>query len=450
MSLPQKSERSLTNDETQLFLRRMTAVMTSTFPRHLKSLFQVSAAAFLSAASPLPALTVESDFEGASVRVVKLDAESHTIRFMPGGDPKRGWPCWWQFRASGLEKGKSLTLELLPSDLPMLQANGTPTDKPLPGNWAMPERAVYSTDGQTWQQTAPGHPREGIMTYTIPVEAPSLLLAWGPSYTPSRAGSFVRDSAARVACTEELDLCKSREGRPVPMLRVCEGDRVESRRFGVWVQARQHAWESGSSWVCQGFAEWLLSDDSEASWLRQHAEIFIVPIMDVDNTATGNGGKEGIPHDHNRDWMEKPNWNEVAAAQNYIRELAKEERMDVFLDLHNPAPNDRKAFFYVLPPELVAEPMRKQRDLFLSFATEEIKSVFPMHDKPKEDGPKYHPLWRQISGTWVSNNANPHTVAVCLETPWNIPQSTVSGYKQVGAKLALAVQRYLVTLKVRS
>ena len=413
-------------------------------------MFQMWVAGMLSMASPLSALTVESDFEGASVRVVKVDAASQTIRFMPGGDPKRGWPCWWQFRATGLDKDKPLTLELIPSDLPMLQANGAPTDKPLAGTWAMPERAVYSTDGQSWRQTAPGRPRDGVMTYTIPVASPSLLLAWGPAYTPSRASSFVHESATRSASAQEMELCQSREGRRVPMLRVCEGDRVETRRFGVWVQARQHAWESGSSWVCQGFAEWLLSDDTDAAWLRQHAEIFIVPIMDVDNTATGNGGKEGIPHDHNRDWMEKPNWNEVASAQTYIRELAKEERMDVFLDLHNPAPGDKKAFFYVLPPELVAEPMRTQRDLFISLASEQIRSVFPMLENPKEDGPKYHPLWRQISGTWVSNNANPQTVAVCLETPWNIQQSTVDGYKQVGGQLARAVQSYLATLKVRS
>jgi hypothetical protein len=45
-------------------------------------------------------------------------------------------------------------------------------------------------------------------------------------------------------------------------------------------------------WVAQGFAEWLLSDrDADAAWLRQHGEVFIVPIMDVDNVATGNGGK---------------------------------------------------------------------------------------------------------------------------------------------------------------
>lgn len=401
------------------------------------------------AGNALP-LTIESDFEGASVRVVQTDDATQTIRFMPGGDPKRGWPCWWQFRVTGLDAGKALTLELQASELPMPQANGAPSNKPLSGDWAMPERASISTDGKTWKHTEPGRRQDGRMVYAIKTDTPTLLVAWGPPYTPSRATTFVQETASGFASAQEMVLCKSREGRSVPMLRIREGDRVEARRFGVWVHARQHAWEAGSSWVCQGFTEWLLGSDSEAAWLRQNAEIFIVPIMDVDNTATGNGGKEALPHDHNRDWMQKPNWNEVAAAQSHIRGMAKEDRMDVFLDLHNPGAGDKKAFFYALPAELVKEPMLTNRDRFIALATASIREVFPMLDKPKEDGPKYHPLWRQISGTWVGMNANPHTVAVCLETPWNTPQSTVDGYKAVGAQLAKSVQKYLAAVPPRS
>jgi hypothetical protein len=395
-------------------------------------------------------LTIESDFEAASVRVVNIDEASQTVRFMPGGDPKRGWPCWWLFRVSGIHEGKALTLELEASDLAMPQANGVPSDKPLSGVWAMPEHASFSVDGKSWRHTDAGHKQDGRMIYTLRTDSPSVLVAWGPPYTPSHATAFVNEAAKGASSAQELELCKSREGRRVPMLRVREGDREDSRRFGVWVEARQHAWEAGSSWVCQGFAEWLLGGDPDAAWLRQHAEIFIVPIMDVDNTATGNGGKEGLPHDHNRDWMEKPNWNEVAAAQSHIRQLTREERMDVFLDLHNPGPSDKKAFFYALPADLVKEPMLTQRDRFIEFATSSIREVFPMLDAPKPDGPKYHPLWRQMSGTWVSMNANPHTVAVCLETSWNTPQSTIEGYKAVGAQLGKAVRTYLASRPPKS
>lgn len=389
------------------------------------------------------ALEVETDFEGASARAVQIDQDKQTVRFMPGGDPQRGWPCWWSFRVTGLEPGKTLTLELQASDLPMPQANGVPSTQPLSGEWAMPLQASYSLDGKTWRHTSPGQRVEGRMVYAIKADSPALLVAWGPPYSPAQAEAFVHEMSARATSVQELELGKSRGGRRVPLLRICEGDRVEARRFGVWVQARQHAWEAGSSWVCQGFAEWILGADPEAAWLRQNAEIYIVPIMDVDNTATGNGGKEALPHDYNRDWMEKPNWNEVAAAQSYLREFTKENRLDVFLDLHNPAPGDKKAFFYALPAELVKEPMLARRTEFITLATTTIGEVFPMLDKPKQTGAKYHPLWKQISDAWVTMNANPHTVAACLETPWNTEASTVEGYKAVGGALAKGVQQYL-------
>ncbi len=389
------------------------------------------------------ALTVETDFEGASARQVEIDNATQTVSFMPGGDPARGWPCWWQFRIAGLEAGKALKLKLRASDLPMPQAQGKPAGKPLAEGWAMPERAAWSIDGKTWQQTAPGQRQDGVMTYALETDAAAVFVAWGPPYTPAQAAAFVQRMAAMHPAAKAKELCQSREGRGVPMLHIQEGESAESRRPAIWVQARQHAWESGASWVCQGFTELLLSDAQEARWLRGHAEIFIVPIMDVDNTATGNGGKDALPQDHNRDWSERPNWNEVAAAQRKIQSLAAEGRMDVFLDLHNPAPKDLQAFFFAGPRELLSDEGRQKRDLFVQLAREAIGPAMPMLAEPKITGPSYHPLWKQISGQWVQAHGNPQTLALCLETPWNIEQSTVTGYKAVGAGLAQALRRYM-------
>ena len=89
------------------------------------------------------------------------------------------------------------------------------------------------------------------------------------------------------------------------------------------------------------------------------------------------------------------------------------------------------------------------RDEFIRLATARINEVFPMLEAPKNDGPKYHPLWRQISGTWVSMNGNPHTVGLCLETSWNTPASTTEGYRAVGSRLAASVRAYLAGRPVR-
>ena len=347
---------------------------------------------------------------------------------------------------SDLKPDEILTLRLRGSTALMPRSE---PKAPLANTWAMPDQATYSTDGNTWLHTEPGTREKEWMIYKLKPGAASAFVAWGPPYTPKTTAEFVRAMSEKSPHAKATELCQSRGGRSVPMLHVIEGDRPKEKRFGIWVEARQHAWESGSSWVAQGFAEWMLGDDADAAWLRQHSEIFFIPIMDVDNTAVGNGGKDELPQDHNRDWSEQPHWNEVATAQRMIGELVKQGRMDVFLDLHNPAPGDKKAFFYALPADLVKEPMLTLRDRFIELATKRIGEVYPMLDAPKYDGPKYHPLWRQMSGTWVSMNGNPHSVGLCLETSWNIPQATTDGYRTVGARLASAVKVYLEERPVR-
>ena len=83
-------------------------------------------------------LSVVADFQGASVRVLEIDQKSRSVSFMPGGDPKRGWPCWWCFRIDGLTVGETLTLRLQGSSSPVEK------EKPLAPSWAMPKYATFS------------------------------------------------------------------------------------------------------------------------------------------------------------------------------------------------------------------------------------------------------------------------------------------------------------------
>jgi hypothetical protein len=407
----------------------------------------------LAAAEPLK---VVADFEGASVSGVEIDQAARSVRFSPGGDPTRGWPCWWYFRIDGVTPGETLTLQLKgsPATVSRDAAAGSTTSlvRPLSPVWAMPKQATISSDAQTWLHTDNGQRDGDWMIYTLQPTANSVYVAWGPPFTPTMASDLVKALAESSTHATAVELCRSRGGRSVPMLHVREGDRPDSQRFGVWVQARQHAWESGSSWVARGFAEWLVSDVPEAAWLRQHTEVFVVPIMDIDNTATGNGGKDALPHEHNRDWSDQPVWRETIAAQARIGELIEAGRMDVFLDLHNPAPGD-PSFFYVLEAELLPEPMVARRDRFVELAysrISRIKPLIPMSNKPKTTGPKYHPLWKNISANRVAMHGNPHTVSLCLETIWNYQNSTTTGYRAVGANLAQATRDYLAEQPLRN
>lgn len=197
-------------------------------------------------ASTRAALSVSTDFEGGSARVVSIDEATQTIRFMPGGDPARGWPCWWFLRIDGAKVGETITCEIVGSDRAIPQEGGY-KDKPLPVGWSTPVRAAVSFDGAAWQHTDPGTKRSDGMTWKVKATGPSVWLAWGPPFTPRDSAALVARLAQERPFAKAFSLARTREGRDVPALHIREGDRPDAERFGVWIQARQHAWESGGS-----------------------------------------------------------------------------------------------------------------------------------------------------------------------------------------------------------
>ena len=381
-------------------------------------------------------LAVRTDFENASAVVVGIEQDSGLIQIQPAGDPERGWPCWWSFQVDGIKPGRTLTIEVD-------RAPGN-----LAASWAQPGYAAYSIDhGRTWLQTAPGTAQDGRKRYTAKIDAKSAWFAWGPVFDTADARELVERIAARHPFAKPLELAKSRAGRGVPMLVVDErsaGDAPEER-FGIWIQARQHAWESGGSWVGVGFIEWLTGDDPRAVALRRKAVVYFVPVMDVDSVATGNGGKNQVPQDHNRDWSAEPHFPEVVAAQKRITELDKAGRLDVFVDLHNPAPGDLRPFFFVSPDEVLSPTGRRNLAAFVAAGKEEIVGPLPLSPTTRPSGAAYSPQWQAISKNWVTTHCRPHVVAVTLETSWNTPHSTTAGYTTVGRQLGLAIEKYLRT-----
>ena len=385
-------------------------------------------------------LKVSADFDGGSVRVLSIDDERSTISFTPGGDPNRGWPCWWYFRLDGLGDGQAAVLELSGSPA-SARNNGRDTGKPLDAGWAMAERAAVSNDGITWLQTEPGQKAGGKIRYKVVGTGKPLWVAWGPPFTPKETERLIADVKKRQPGVDDFVLTTTRGGRPVQGLHLRAAEKPKAPV--IWIQARQHAWESGASWVGQGLVEWLISGDEEAARLRSSVDVFVIPIMDVDNVATGNGGKEADPRDHNRDWAEKPVYPEIEATQGRLKEFAKDGRLDLFVDLHNPAPGDKRPFFFVPPASLLAPLGQLRRERFLEMAARHIRDPLPLDEKPRLTGANYHPLWRQISTVWVNENGNPGTVAVCLETSWNTPHSTTEGYRTVGRQLGLAIAEFV-------
>jgi len=315
----------------------------------------------------------------------------------------------------------------------------------LSPRWTLPDRAAFSTDQKTWQQTEPGEGDEHHSIWSVKIDSTTAWFAWGPPFVPTDAVALVDRLAKATPHATAFQLCRTRAGRTVPALIVTENGEDNGKRPVIWVQARQHAWESGGSWVGRGFAEWLTGDSPRAAALRQKAVVYYVPIMDIDNTATGNGGKEQVPYDHNRAWFAETQFNAVRVAMQRLREIDHQKRLVLFVDLHNPGSGATRPYFFVAPPELVSPQRFAQQERFIKACREEITDPWPLDEKLPVTGPKYDPLWKRMSANWIKQNTQQYVVGLTLETAWNTPHSHAAGYQSIGRRLGLSMELYLQT-----
>ena len=369
-------------------------------------------------------LTASSDFAGGSAEIEAIDQSRRVVRLRPAERKDRGWVCWWYVKLTGIKPGESILLDV----------GG--------GVWATPDRAHFSVDGKSWVQSEPGQRLGDRIIYKQQVDSATAWFAWGPPFVLADAQSLVT-AAAEHKFAKSFELCTSRDGHAVPAVEVREGDTPDAERYGIWIQARQHAWESGSSWVCRGFLEWLVSDDPRAQSLRKRSLVTVVPVMDVDNVQRGAGGKEEKPQDLYRDWSDDPHHPAVQAAIERIQKLESEQRFDLFVDLHNPGPATQNPFYYISPRSSLSPLGRRNLDAFLSASREELTGPLEFRGQVIESGPRYDQNWQRISKNWVTQHTRPHVVAVTLETAWNTVHSSPQNYRRVGADLGRAIERYL-------
>ncbi len=372
-------------------------------------------------------LSVASDFDGGCAQVESIDQETRIIRFKPVRYENKGWAYWWYLRIDGIQPGETITLNV----------GG------IHGRFAHPEQAAFSIDGRTWLQTPPGERVVERITYSVKINAETAWFAWGPPFVPKDAAEMVERLAAASPHAEAFELTRSRDGRTVPGMRITSEADSGTPRYGVWIQARQHAWECGGSWVARGFAEWLVSDDPRARALREKADITVVPIMDMDSVANGAGGKARKPHDHNRDWSEDPHWPEVRAAMAEIDRMHARTGLDLFVDLHSPGMYDPDTFYLTSPGATKTEIGKRNLRRFIGASRAEMTGPLELRSGQTVAGTRYTSGWQAMSQNWVTAQTSGQALAFTLEAAWNNPHSTTDGYRALGRQLGLAIERYL-------
>src|SRR5262249_20440082 len=141
---------------------------------------------------------------------------------------------------------------------------------------------------------------------------------------------------------------RSVEGHPLHQVTVTNFERPDETKKHVWLIARQHAWESGTSFVMEGAMKFIVTDDPIARRIRDEAVFTFVPVMDPDGCAGDHVRFNSNDYDLNRNWLSvdlrDPQWLQKMPEIWYVKKaiVAANGRrpIDLVVNLHNNDTNE--------------------------------------------------------------------------------------------------------------
>ena len=253
---------------------------------------------------------LSTDFPGGNVRVLGIEGDA--VRLAPDlRETQRFW-FFWRFRATFPGAG---TWRFEFPDGNCVGTRGPAVRRAGERGWRWLSGDALHESDRVFEWTSAG-PETVEFCQCIPYQGADF---------DAFAASFAGDPRVTVS-----ELCRSRAGRSVPLLRLREGEPAQAVLFSC----RHHAQESMASFALEGLLRALASDEPWAAAFRGAFEVLAVPFVDRDGVEDGTQGKFRIPHDHNRDYGAAGGhlYPECAA----LERLLDERRPAAVLDLHCP------------------------------------------------------------------------------------------------------------------
>jgi hypothetical protein len=278
------------------------------------------------------------NFEGASIGRIEVVGPAEFRCHVEGQYDERGHNrqgSWYCFRVDGAA-GREITLTLTDFE-------GEYNDKP----GAMPMAAgivpVFSDDGVAWrffdESAVTWDAKAKELRVRFMPAGDKIWIAHVPPYTWSDLrrllGEVDRSPWARVET-----IGRSAGGRELQMVTVTDWSVPDEGKRVVWLQARQHAWEAGTSYVMEGALKFVTSDDPAAAALRKKVVFRFTPMVDVDGCALGRVRFNANGFDVNRHWgavdLRDKQWLERTPEIWYAKKaIVGAGRIDLMVNLHN-------------------------------------------------------------------------------------------------------------------
>ena len=292
-------------------------------------------------------LTIHTDFEGGRLGTVERVSPTYWRCGLAGesDDKNRNRQASWYYFRLDNAKNKSLTLDL--TDLV-----GEYNYKPGSHAITAQTRPVVSYDNATWrhltdEEVAWDEDKKELRLKLKP-DKDTLWVAHQPPYTTARLARLL-DRYQSHPHMARRTIGKTPAGRDLLLLTITNPEIPLRQKKVVWLMARQHAWEAGTSWVMEGVLHKLLESE-ESRTLLDRVVFQIVPMADPDGVARGGVRFNQFGHDLNRNWdlVKAEVMPEIQAEKGAIVQWLKEGHpIDFFLTLHNTESAD-----YVQGPDL--------------------------------------------------------------------------------------------------
>ncbi len=281
----------------------------------------------LSCAAAFGQIKVSTDYEGANAILRKIDGTDIWIK--PDLRDTEGWWFYWNMEVYGAA-GKKIRVFFENDD--------------AIGN----QGPAYSLDGgKTWawlgadSYARPDKSRKSAyFTHDVPQGVSSVRYCFSIPYTLKN----FKDFYGKLEDNPGFKM-----GKLATTLRgndnfyVSIGNRDAPVK--IVMLARQHCCEASASYLLEGILAEVMSETPDGKFLRENAEIFAVPFMDLDGVRAGDQGKSRRPHDHNRDYSPNPIYPSVRAVMERCAKYGVEDKI-IAIDFHCPGWRERKSYFY--------------------------------------------------------------------------------------------------------
>lgn len=282
-----------------------------------------------------PGITFHTDFEGGNLGEVKQLDHGHWRLALKGesdADDRNRQVSWYYFR---VEDAKDRELRLVLTDLV-----GEYNYKSGTHAITSETRPMISYDQRQWQhipETKVSWNEEKVeLTFEIKPQSDTFWIAHQPPYTTEDLQSLMGRYTDHPAF-KKMELGETVERRPMPLLSISDPHVDMADKRVVWIIARQHSWEAGTSWVMEGLIRHLLESKDGGDLLKKiHFQLF--PMGDPDGVARGGVRFNTHGHDLNRNWdlVKKSEMPEIHLQKEAIRDWLDQGRsIDLFITLHN-------------------------------------------------------------------------------------------------------------------